>query len=219
MTSLEARTDAAAETHDRRVASTTPYAWPYDGRLDAARLALVVCGHDAAWADRCIEAAPDRSTPTRDRVAHALDRLAARLLDLGVLVLRVRHRPDDQGAPPPPGRLAGDPRVTVTTAAGIDGFYGSQLDHRLRRAGTDQLLLGGFGLEGPVHSTMRSANDRGYECLLLRDAAAPVDAALAPSALHMVEMSGGIFGAVGTATDVLAAMGDPLIVRGEESFP
>jgi hypothetical protein len=190
------------------VAGTTPYPWPYDADLRLDRLALVVCGHDATWSDRCVEIISDKRTPTRLRVAATLDRLAARLLDLGVPVVRVRHRPHGSGAPLPPGRLAGDPRVTSTTAAGIDGFYGSELDHRLRQAGADQLLLAGFGLEGPVHSTLRSANDRGYECLLLSDAAAVLEPTLASAALHMVEMSGGIFGAIGTTTALLAALGD-----------
>ena len=57
-----------------------------------------------------------------------------------------------------------------------------------------------------MHSTMRSANDRGYECLLVVDACAPLDPDLVPPAISMVEMSGGIFGAVGTTAPVLAAL-------------
>ena len=53
---------------------------------------------------------------------------------------------------------------------------------------------------------MRSANDRGYECLLVVDACAPLEPELVPAAISMVEMSGGIFGAVGTTAPVLAAL-------------
>jgi len=76
----------------------------------------------------------------------------------------------------------------------------------LRAAGATHLLVAGHGLEGPVHSTLRSANDRGYECLLVIDACSPLDPGLAGAARSMVEMSGGIFGAVGTTADVLAAL-------------
>jgi nicotinamidase-related amidase len=53
---------------------------------------------------------------------------------------------------------------------------------------------------------MRSANDRGYECLLVADACRPVDPALRAPALSMIEMSGGIFGAVGQSAQVLRAL-------------
>jgi nicotinamidase-related amidase len=52
---------------------------------------------------------------------------------------------------------------------------------------------------------MRSANDRGYECLLVIDACAAYDLALIAPSVSMIEMSGGIFGAVGTAAAVLDA--------------
>lgn len=181
----------------RAVCDTTPYPWPYDGVLDPSRLALVIAGHDAAWAERTVD---------REAVVPLLDRLAWRLLDAGALVVRVRHHPGDTSPPLPPGRLAGDPRVVAVTAAGVDGFYGSDLDHRLRDAGCDHLVIAGFGLEGPVHSTMRSANDQGFECLLLIDASASLDPDLARSARSMVEMSGGIFGAVGVTDALLAAL-------------
>jgi nicotinamidase-related amidase len=53
---------------------------------------------------------------------------------------------------------------------------------------------------------MRTANDAGLECLCVVDACAPVDPAVTPSAVSMIEMSGGIFGAVGTTGSVLSAL-------------
>ena len=76
----------------------------------------------------------------------------------------------------------------------------------LAGGGIDHLLVCGLGLEGPVHSTLRSANDRGLECLLVIDACAPVDGALADAAVRIIEMSGGIFGAVATSEAVLTAL-------------
>ena len=112
------------------------------------------------------------------------------------------------------------PGAHVVSAVGIDGFYGGPLDAVLRAGRRDQLLLVGLGLETTVHSTMRSANDRGYECLLVVDACAPLDPEVVPNAISMVEMSGGIFGAVGTTNNVLAALGgDPVLAAlGGEPF-
>jgi nicotinamidase-related amidase len=53
---------------------------------------------------------------------------------------------------------------------------------------------------------MRSANDRGLECLLVTDACASLDPSVAPAAVRMIEMSGGIFGSVAPSSDVLAAL-------------
>jgi nicotinamidase-related amidase len=94
----------------------------------------------------------------------------------------------------------------VVLAGGIDAFYGSRLDPLLRSCGVERLLLAGVGLETCIHSTMRDANDRGYECLLVVDACVPVDPDLVPAAVSMIEMSGGIFGAVGRSADVLAVL-------------
>jgi hypothetical protein len=171
------------------VDGTDPYPWPYDGVLEGATLALVLVGWDDGWSDRC---------PGGLTVRARGEELAAAVVAHGGLVVTVSHR----------GSAAlGLAEVHHGVAAhGIDGFHGGPLDDVLRGAGCTHLLVGGFGLEGPVHSTLRSANDRGYECLLLSDASAPLTDDLAPSALSSVTMSGGIFGAVGTTPAVLAAL-------------
>lgn len=173
------------------VAGSTPYRWPYDGRLSPQTLALVVAGADARWME---------ATPSAARHLAALARLARDVLTIGGLVVRVSHLEGD--ATP----FASVPATVVLRAGGIDGFYASALDSALRTDGRTFLALSGFGLEGPVHSTLRSANDRGYECLTLRDACVPMDQAVAAHAYSTIEMSGGIFGAVGTSTALLAAL-------------
>lgn len=178
------------------VPGTTPYPWPYDGDLDPSRLALVVAGWDARWAAAVGHPAP---------VGAVVSALAADLGAHGVGVVAVAHggsRPTG-GPPPAPLPLTG---AAAAHAAGINGFFGSSLDAHLRASGRTHLLLAGYGLEGPIHSTMRSANDRGYECLLVLDASAPVDPALSGAARSHIEMSGGIFGAVGTASDLRTAL-------------
>ena len=91
-------------------------------------------------------------------------------------------------------------------ALGLDGFWGGPIDGVLRAAGRTHLLVVGHGLEGPVHSLLRSANDRGYECLLVTDACSPLTDDLADAAACTVTMSGGIFGAIGTVAPVLGAL-------------
>lgn len=184
------------------VGGTDPYPWPYDGCMDADRLALVLAGWDEGWAGRC--PAGDRAgarlgTTEPDAARAACVDLAAAVTDVGGLVVTVAH----SGAVPL-GRPT--PSTQTLRADGIDGCYGGPLDPVLRRAGRTHLVVAGFGLEGPVHSTLRSANDRGYECLLVADACASLEPELVAAALLTVTMSGGIFGAVGSLEPTLAAL-------------
>ena len=172
------------------VTGTRPYAWPYGGAVSAERTALVIAGADTGWYGRC------PSAPAIERTLKGVVRALGRA---GVLVVRVRH-PAPPGAPP--SRWMGPSGHHEVEAGGLDGFYASSLDRVLRDARRDHLVLGGFGLEGPVHSTLRSANDRGYECLVLADATASLNVALAHAAFSMICMSGGIFGAVGESTEL-----------------
>ncbi len=57
-----------------------------------------------------------------------------------------------------------------------------------------------------VHTTMREANDRGYECLLLSDCTGATDKDNYAAALHTITMQGGVFGAVATSEQLLAAL-------------
>jgi biuret amidohydrolase len=175
------------------VAGSEPYPWPWDGHLDPARVAVVVLGWDTTWAARC------------QLDAGTTQRIAA-LAEGSPFVVAVAHVPPRAAAGGRPEPLDPPPGAQGVTAGGIDGFHDGPLEGILRAAGRDQLLLCGNGLEGPVHSTMRSANDRGHECLLVIDACAPVDAALVAASRSMVLMSGGIFGAVGDTDATLDAL-------------
>ena len=173
------------------IAGTTPYAWPWDQAFSPARSALLVIGAPD------VPALPETMAAS---VAGLVDVLGA----AGGLVVEVTTGSPRHAAPSSWSAVPAGPDAVL--AAGIDGFYGSSLDSLLRSAGRDQLLLVGGWLETGVHSTLRSANDRGYECLLLLDACLPFDPALRAASRSQVEMSGGIFGAVGDTAAVLRAV-------------
>jgi hypothetical protein len=175
------------------VFETSPYAWPFSNDLLAARVALVVAGADAGWADRSTGAG---------ECLRLIRGLAGEVAVLGGLVVRIAHR----GASGDPARPLDLPAQVAIDAVGLDGFYNTSLDDALRTPTRPLVVFAGFGLEGPVHSTLRSANDRGYECLTLRDACAAVDPACENAAYSTIEMSGGIFGAVGTSASFLTAL-------------
>ena len=181
------------------VANTDPYPWPYDGDVRPESLALVLAGWDEGWANR---------SRIVDQLQVRLRSLGEIITSLGGTVITLHH--------------AGAPLLDLYTphravaAFGIDGFHGGPLDDVLRSERRTHLVLAGYGLEAPIHSTMRSANDRGYECLLLTDLSAPLTEDLVAGALSSVTMSGGIFGALGTSVDLLAALPEPTPVPFQE---
>ena len=102
--------------------------------------------------------------------------------------------------------LAPKPGEPIVDKPGKGSFYATDLDTLLRRKGVTHLVLTGVTTDVCVHTTMREANDRGYECLLLEDCTAAVDEQNERAALKMVTMSGGVFGAVASSTALQKAM-------------
>jgi nicotinamidase-related amidase len=218
----------------RNVIKARPFDYPGNGHLDPASTALLVIDLQIDFlspkgylASKGYDTAPLRAIlPVANRVIDA-----ARTAGCLVVFTRQGHRADmadmagydrrssKRALPKPAGvLLRGSPGFEIVpeikvragdviidkTANGA--FTYTELEPVLRAQGIKQLLFTGCTTDVCVHSTLREANDRYFECLLIEDACASGDAYAHAAAVHMVTVEGGIFGAVATADAVVAGL-------------
>lgn len=172
-----------------------PYPWPYHGAFDMEKTALLV-SLDYYWR-------PDRGES--NQADQILKDLAVNMRSRGALVVGFGSVPevvdcnrDNNGFIEFVENWIDPSRLLYCPTS--NGFFHTDLDGILREAHISDLVFAGWGLEGPVHSTMRAANDKGYECLLISDAVVSFDLELVTASCAMVTFSGGIFGAVTQAS-------------------
>jgi biuret amidohydrolase len=99
--------------------------------------------------------------------------------------------------------IAGEP---VIDKPGKGAFYATDLDTILKNRGISQLVVCGVTTEVCVNTTVREANDRGYDCLVVEDCCGSYFPEFQEMGLKMIKAQGGIFGWVGQSEAVVAAL-------------
>jgi nicotinamidase-related amidase len=161
---------------------------------------------------------------------------AWRAAGLPIIHTREGHKPDLSDCPPAklargaPSKRIGDPGAfgriliqgeyghdiidelqptgdeTVIDKPGKGAFYATELGEILEKAGIKSLIVTGVTTEVCVHTTVREANDRGYECLVLADCVGSYFPEFQRVGLMMIAAQGGIFGWVAESPELIAAL-------------
>jgi len=203
--------------------ASRPYPWPFTGTWSMTDTALLCLG---------VQQDPVRECAAAGMVARLAEFLT-RWRSLGGFVLLSRRGYQPAAGLPAPvawrnGRRAvdrilpaGDPGWQIDPALAADGdepivdhsgdnaFIGTDLGFLLERRGIRNLIIAGLRAEGVVHATMREANDRGLECLLLEDGTASDSPEAKATILRITRFGNGLFGVTAPIAAVEAALHAP----------
>ena len=211
-----------------------PFDYPYDGRLEPKATALMVIdlqedflAEDGYFARSGYDPAPLRAIiPTVNRLIGA-----ARAAGLHVIHTRQGYRGDMADMTPyekwrrsragldgtsvllrssPGFQISGDidvaPGDVIVDKTCNGAFTYTDLEHVLRAQGITHLLFSGCTTDVCVHTTLREACDRNFQCLTIADACASGDAYAHEAALHMVTVENGIWGALSDSSAVIEGL-------------
>lgn len=168
---------------ETRTVVSQPYPWPWHGDFDPRRTALlVVCDGDIAPPDALAKARLGSIV----RLARRAQLMIVELPGRGQRSAGLDFKPD-----------------LVVTRPHHGAFTGADLDAVLRRRRITDLIFAGFPFEIGADTTMRQANDLGYECLALADCCTGLAPETLAGAFASIQMSGGIFGAVANSMDLV----------------
>ena len=214
--------------------SARPFDYPYDGNLDSAVTALLVIdlqvdflSSDGYFARKGYDPAPLRAILPKVNAVIA----AAREAGCTIIHTRQGYRADRADMTPyerwrrqragldgtdvllrsspgfeivPEIDVRAEDIIIDKTANGA--FTHTELEHVLRARSITHLLFTGCTTDVCVHTTLREAQDRNFQNLLIEDACASGDQYAHDAAVHMVTVEDGIFGVVATAKDVIAGL-------------
>ena len=209
-----------------------PFNWPYDHRLEPVRTALLAIDlqHDFI-SPQGYFARLGYSPDALRAVIPNVNRLSGVMRRAGALIVHTRQgyrgdkadmtpyeiwRREQNGLADTKVMLRDQPGFEIDSAVQVEptdiiidktangSFTYTDLDHVLRARGITHLILTGVTTEVCVHSTLREACDRNYQCLTVTDACASGDADMHEAAIRMVTVENGLFGVV-AATDAVVA--------------
>ena len=219
-----------------------PFDYPYDGRLVPAVTALMVIdlqvdflspdgyyarmGYDPAPLRRILPVVGrllDACRSTGVRVIHTRQGYRSDLADMTPYEQWRRRRSGLEGTDVllrgSPGfaivpEIAVRPEDIVVDKTCNSAFTHTDLEHVLRAQGITHLMMTGCTTDVCVHTTLREACDRNFQCLTIADACASGDAYAHEAALHMVTVENGVFGALTDSNAVLAGLASLTSVSG-----
>ena len=211
-----------------------PFDYPYDGRLDPHKTALLVIdlqedflSTTGYFARSGYDPAPLRAIlPTVNRliqaaravgiqIIHTRQGYLADLADMTPYEKWRRQRAGLEGTDVLLRSSSGFQLVSDLDVAPQDiivdktcnsAFTYTDLEHILQARGITHLLFSGCTTDVCVHTTLREACDRNFQCLTVSDACASGDRYAHDAALHMVTVENGIFGALTDSAAVLAGL-------------